>query len=242
MVVVRVGLPRKVCAVTQVMRRSCGDARGSHDTARGRDPAHGLQFGSDNMQSPQIRVEDLKRLVIEVPRYTSYPTAAEFSPIVDARVHATNLHEAGVGPGAPLALYVHLPFCRTLCHFCGCHAMVARTPDRMDRYLGALFREIELVSQALGSERPVAELHFGGGSPSLLSPEEIERLMTKLRACFSFADHAAIAIEADPRTTDREKLACYRRLGVGRISFGFQDLDENVQHAIGRDQSAATSR
>jgi oxygen-independent coproporphyrinogen-3 oxidase len=199
-------------------------------------------FEINNMQSLTDRAGDLKRLVIDVPRYTSYPTAAEFSPIVDANVHATNLREAGAGPGGPLSLYVHLPFCRTLCHFCGCHAMVARNPERMDRYLGALFHEIELVSQALGPARAVAELHFGGGSPSLLSPEEIERLMAKLRACFPFADGAAIAIEADPRTTDREKLACYRRLGVGRISFGFQDLDENVQHAIGRHQSAATSR
>lgn len=187
-------------------------------------------------------MEILKRLVIEVPRYTSYPTAAEFSPAVDATVHAANLREAGRAGDGPLSLYVHLPFCGSICHFCGCHALVARTSGRMNRYLSTLREEMKLVAEALGGRRPIAELHLGGGSPSLLSPREIEGVMEGLRAHFRFADEAEIAIEADPRTVDADKLACYRQLGVRRISFGFQDLDENVQRAIGRHQSADTSR
>jgi oxygen-independent coproporphyrinogen-3 oxidase len=191
---------------------------------------------------PEMELADLKRLVIDVPRYTSYPTAAEFSPAVGADAFATSLREAAASTNAPLSLYVHLPFCKAICHFCGCHALVARTPERIARYLGALGREMELVAGALDGARPVAELHFGGGSPSLLPASDFEQLMQDLRTRFPFADDVSISIEADPRTTDRDKLDCYRRQGVTRISFGFQDLDPGVQRAIGRDQSADTSR
>jgi oxygen-independent coproporphyrinogen-3 oxidase len=189
-----------------------------------------------------MQLADLKRLVIDVPRYTSYPTAAEFSPSVGAAAHAAGLREVASASGGPLSLYVHLPFCRWICHFCGCHALAARTPERIDRYLVALRKEMDLVAQELGGARPVAELHFGGGSPSLLSVPDFERVMRDLRTRFPFADDVAIALEADPRTTDREKLTCYRRQGIGRLSFGFQDLDPTVQRAIGRHQSADTAR
>lgn len=185
---------------------------------------------------------ELKRLVIDVPRYTSYPTAAEFTPAVGADAHAANLREVGARCAVPLSVYVHLPFCRSICHFCGCHALAAHTPERISRYLGALAREMTLVGDALGGTRAVAELHFGGGSPSLLAPGDFERLMRDLRRSFPFDDDVEIALEADPRTTDRDKLECYRRQGVTRLSFGFQDLDPTVQRAIGRNQSAATSR
>jgi oxygen-independent coproporphyrinogen-3 oxidase len=191
-----------------------------------------------------MHLADLKGLVIDVPRYTSYPTAAEFSADVGAAAHASGLRGASssAAAGAPLSLYVHLPFCKAICHFCGCHALIARTPERIDRYLGALRTEMDLVAAALGGARTVAELHFGGGSPSLLAPEMFEGLMHDLRTRFPFADDVAISLEADPRTTDREKLECYRRQGVTRLSFGFQDLDAGVQRAIGRNQSAQTSR
>jgi oxygen-independent coproporphyrinogen-3 oxidase len=185
---------------------------------------------------------DLRRLIKDVPRYTSYPTAAEFSPAIGAAAHLANLREVGGAAAPPLSIYVHLPFCKSICHFCGCHALVARTPERIDRYLRALRQEIDLVTDALGGAPPAAELHFGGGSPSLLEVDDFERLMDDLRGRFVFAPDAAIALEADPRTTDAAKLASYRRAGVRRISFGFQDLDDGVQRAIGRHQSAATSR
>jgi oxygen-independent coproporphyrinogen-3 oxidase len=189
-----------------------------------------------------MQLAALKRLVVDVPRYTSYPTAAEFSSDIGPAAHAAGLREAASSTEAPLSLYVHLPFCRSICHFCGCHALAARTPERIARYLAALRKEMALVSAALGGRRLVAELHFGGGSPSLLALDDFEGLMRDLRSWFPFDDDVAISLEADPRTVDRDKLVAYRRQGVGRLSFGFQDLDPGVQRAIGRHQSEETSR
>jgi oxygen-independent coproporphyrinogen-3 oxidase len=189
-----------------------------------------------------MELADLKRFVIDVPRYTSYPTAAEFSTEIGPEAHAKQLLARGVHGRGPVSLYVHLPFCAELCLFCGCHALVARTPARIERYLRALDAEAAIVAGLLGAGRQVAELHFGGGSPSLLEPEAFEGLVESLRRRFVLLPDAAISLEADPRTTDRQKLATYRRLGVQRISFGFQDLDEGVQRAIGRNQSAAVSQ
>jgi oxygen-independent coproporphyrinogen-3 oxidase len=191
-----------------------------------------------------ITANDLARFSIEAPRYTSYPTAAEFSSAVGSAEYRAALEEVGRGaPEGVLSLYVHLPFCREICHFCGCHALIARTADRIGRYLDALAREEAAVGRALaGSGRQVGELHFGGGSPSLLSADEFERVMTDLHASFAFAAAPAISLEADPRTTDLEKLRRYRELGVRRLSFGFQDLDAGVQRAIGRNQSREVAR
>jgi len=189
-----------------------------------------------------MQLEDLKRFVIDVPRYTSYPTAAEFSPAIGADAHLAHLRARQTTAHGPVSLYVHLTFCQELCHFCGCHALVARTDGRLSRYLRALDAEAALVAGALGEMRQVVEVHFGGGSPSLLSADHFEALVGDLRRRFVFAPSAALSVEADPRTTDGEKLARYRRIGVDRISFGFQDLDPGVQRAIGRDQSAAVSR
>ena len=189
-----------------------------------------------------MELQDLKRFVIDVPRYTSYPTAAEFSTEVNAETHASQLRARRAGGQGPVSLYVHLPFCAELCHFCGCHALIARTPERIDRYLRALDAETALVAGLLGDGRQVAELHFGGGSPSLLDADAFESVMTSLRRWFAFLPDAALSLEADPRTVDATKLARYRALGIQRLSFGFQDLDAGVQRAIGRNQSAAVSR
>jgi oxygen-independent coproporphyrinogen-3 oxidase len=188
-----------------------------------------------------VTVNDMARFSIEAPRYTSYPTAAEFSTATTAADYAAALEEVSRTGDRPLALYVHLPFCKELCHFCGCHALIARTPERVAHYLDALAAEATAVARRLGDRRPVGEIHFGGGSPSYLEADDFERLLVDLRARFRFDAEVAISLEADPRTTDREKLVRYRRLGVGRISFGFQDLDGGVQRAIGRNQSAAVS-
>jgi len=189
-----------------------------------------------------MQLEELKRFVIDVPRYTSYPTAAEFSTEIGPEAHAKQLVALGAYGDGPVSLYVHLPFCAEVCHFCGCHALVARTPERIDRYVRALDREAALVAGLLGEGRQVAELHFGGGSPSLLEAGAFSALIASLRRAFAILPDAAVSIEADPRTTDRGKMETYRREGVERISFGFQDLDDDVQRAIGRNQSAAVSR
>jgi oxygen-independent coproporphyrinogen-3 oxidase len=186
-----------------------------------------------------VGARDLARFSIEAPRYTSYPTAADFSPAVDGPAYAAALAESAP---AALLLYVHLPFCHAICHFCGCHALAARSPERLERYVSTLAVELERVARVLGGAAPVSELHFGGGSPSLLPPDDFERLLTALRAAFPFAADAQISLEADPRTTDLPKLRRWRDLGVRRLSFGFQDLDAKVQAAIGRNQSAAVSK
>jgi oxygen-independent coproporphyrinogen III oxidase len=191
-----------------------------------------------------ITAEDMARFSIEAPRYTSYPTAAEFVSEIGAPDLRDGLAELPPGsPGAPLpvGLYVHLPFCREICHFCGCHALVARTPERIARYLDCLTAEAAAVGDVLGRGRAVAELHFGGGSPSFLEADDFERVVSALRSAFAFAAPASVSLEADPRTTDLTKLRRYRALGVGRISFGVQDLDEEVQRAIGRNQARDVS-
>jgi oxygen-independent coproporphyrinogen-3 oxidase len=186
---------------------------------------------------------DLGRFSIEAPRYTSYPSAAEFSTDVGPAAFADALAEAADDAGGtPLSLYVHLPFCRSMCHFCGCHAITAGSPERIDRYLGALAMEAITVGRALACARPISEVHFGGGSPSLLEADQLERVVTSLRAALRFAEPVSLSLEADPRTVSLEKLRRYRALGVGRVSFGFQDLDDGVQRAIGRNQSAAVSK
>jgi oxygen-independent coproporphyrinogen-3 oxidase len=191
----------------------------------------------------RITPAELTRFSIEAPRYTSYPTAAEFTAAVGPGDYAHALAAAGARPDAPpLSLYVHLPFCRAICRFCGCHAMVARDPERIDRYLTALATEAATVAGALGRRLPVAELHFGGGSPSYLDGADFTRVMSALRAAFALDEATQISLEADPRTTDLDKLRTYRELGVRRLSFGFQDLADEVQEAIGRHQSADVSR
>lgn len=190
----------------------------------------------------QTLASDLARFAIEAPRYTSYPTAVEFSPALGPDEHAARLRRAdAAGPDAPLSIYVHLPFCREMCDFCGCHALVARSPGRIVRYLDDLATEIALVAGHLPTRRRVSEVHLGGGSPSLLEPSETERLFGVLRSRFRVDGDAEISVEVDPRTVTRDKLATYRACGVRRISMGFQDLDAGVQAAIGRNQSAEVS-
>jgi len=182
------------------------------------------------------------RLAIEAPRYTSYPTAVEMSASFGPADTAAALREADARSTAPLSLYLHLPFCQALCWFCGCHAMVARTDERVDRYLGAVERELATVAAMLPQRRTAGEVHFGGGSPSLLTPQQFDRVWGALAATFRMADGAELSLEVDPRTVDPERMAAYRRAGVQRVSMGFQDLDPRVQAAIGRDQSEAVSR
>lgn len=191
-----------------------------------------------------ITAEEMARFSIEAPRYTSYPTAAEFVREIGAREFREALATVPAGsPQAPLpvGLYVHLPFCREICHFCGCHALVARTPERISRYLGCLAAEAAEVGRVLAGRRAVVEVHFGGGSPSFLEADDFERVVSALRSAFAFVARPSMSLEADPRTTDLTKLRRYRALGVGRISFGVQDLDEEVQRAIGRNQGREVS-
>lgn len=178
-------------------------------------------------------VDLARRLNRPGPRYTSYPTAPHFRDGFPAEAYVEALETATDGP---LALYVHVPFCAALCHYCGCHTLVTHRPERVSRYVGYLLREAELVAVHVPPGREVVQVHWGGGTPNTLSPEEIETLMGALRARFRFAEGAECALEGDPRTLTPEHLRAARRAGFRRLSLGVQTFDPVVQEAIGRVQ------
>ena len=175
------------------------------------------------------------------PRYTSYPTADRFregfgSEALEA-VLAARRRAAEGGAATPLSVYVHIPFCESVCYYCACNKVITKHHSRAAPYLDALDLEIDLVVDAIGAQRTVSQLHLGGGSPTFLSDAEITRLMASLRRAFHFAEGAELSIEVDPRTVNRVRLAHLRRCGLNRISFGVQDFDPDVQEAVHRVQS-----
>ncbi len=182
----------------------------------------------------------LRRFDAPGPRYTSYPTADRFVEAFGADQARRTLQQrvAGrvVGAHAPLSVYVHIPFCESLCYYCACNKVITRHPERAAEYLDALEHEAALVFGLVGPGQRVSQLHFGGGSPTFLADAELARVMTLLRSHLRFDEHTEISIEIDPRTVDAARLAFCRGLGFNRISFGVQDFDPRVQHAVHRVQ------
>ncbi|MBS0448848.1 MAG: oxygen-independent coproporphyrinogen III oxidase [Proteobacteria bacterium] len=177
------------------------------------------------------------------PRYTSYPTADRFHEAFGPGQALQALQQRGLGIAghghAPLSVYVHIPFCESVCYYCACNKVITRHHERAAEYLAALDREIALVQAALGGDAnggrlPVSQLHFGGGSPTFLSDAEIGHVMASLRGTFRVLDDAEVSIEVDPRTVTPERLAALRGLGCNRLSFGVQDFDRSVQEAVHR--------
>jgi oxygen-independent coproporphyrinogen-3 oxidase len=173
------------------------------------------------------------------PRYTSYPTAPQFSSGFDEQAYRVAAARPGAGTD-PLSLYVHIPFCRTVCFYCGCNKIVTANYRRALRYLELLDREARLLGELHGS-REVRQLHFGGGTPTYLRSEELRSLMKSLRTHFKLSDAPAreFSIEIDPRTVDATTLETLADLGFNRMSLGIQDFDPNVQRAVNRVQSFA---
>jgi len=171
---------------------------------------------------------------LRVPRYTSYPTAPHFTPIVGAERYAGWLGE--LDPKTKLSLYLHIAYCAEICWFCGCHTKAARRYEPVADYLDCLLREVDLVADKLPGRMTAGHVHFGGGSPSVLTPEDSVRTLDKLRSRFGFADDAEIAVELDPRTTDRAYITAMAGAGVNRVSIGVQDFNPVVQKAINRIQ------
>ena len=182
--------------------------------------------------------ELLRKFDTPGPRYTSYPTAdrfaANFGPHDTVRV-LQQLH--GDGSSKPLSLYVHIPFCESLCYYCACNKIITKHHERAAGYLDALEAELALVVASLGSGRPVSQLHLGGGSPTFLSDAELTRLMNALGGAFPLTPDSEVSIEVDPRTVTPERLAHFRKIGFNRLSFGVQDFDPDVQKAVHRIQS-----
>ena len=169
-----------------------------------------------------------------VPRYTSYPTAPNFVETIDAGTYRGWLE--AIGMDEPLSLYLHVPFCDTLCWFCGCHTKIVNRYSPVAAYVDALGKEIDLVADIIGSPAPVGHLHFGGGSPTILRGTDFAGLMDRLRARFEFLPEAEIAIEIDPRGMTREAVEGLTAAGVSRVSIGVQDIDPQVQRAVNRIQ------
>ena len=170
------------------------------------------------------------------PRYTSYPTAVEFTEDVGEQAYEKHLAEAA-NSDAPLSLYFHLPFCEERCAFCGCHVIITKKHEVATRYLDVLFREIDLVADRLGDRTSVRQLHWGGGTPTFLTLDEMRELHARIVARFGIEPDAEVAIEVDPRVTTREQLELLRELGFNRLSMGVQDFTPEVQEAITRYQT-----
>ena len=182
----------------------------------------------------------LRRLDVQGPRYTSYPTADRFVEAFGAAEYRQALRQrasgATVGGASPLSIYVHVPFCESLCYYCACNKIITKHKSRGVAYLELLAREVELHAAELGRGQPVSQLHLGGGTPTFLSDDELAQMMAMLRGSFRLLADAEVSIEVDPRTASAERLRRLREMGFNRISFGVQDFDADVQVAVHRVQ------
>ena len=191
---------------------------------------------------PSISAELLVRYNIAGPRYTSYPTADRFTSAFGSgdllqALHARQQAEATRSTRQALSLYVHIPFCASLCYFCACNKIITRHREWATDYLRMLRQELALYPNYLAGQT-VAQLHLGGGSPTFLSDEELTQLMQLLQEFFVFDAHGEYSIEVDPRTVDAQRLQHLKQLGFTRISFGIQDFDATVQQTVHRVQPA----
>lgn len=171
------------------------------------------------------------------PRYTSYPTALEFTEGFGRREYAEHLDVAAQHPDKPLSLYVHLPFCQARCSFCACHVVVTKRESLSDIYLDRVLSEADLVADRLGGRRRLIQYHWGGGTPTYYPERVLAHLHLELMRRFELLPDAEIGIEVDPRVTTHTQLETLGDLGFNRISLGVQDLDPRVQELIGRNQT-----
>ena len=186
-----------------------------------------------------ISPELLQKYDVPGPRYTSYPTADRFVEAFTEGDYIQALHarrEGIVGRAQALSLYVHIPFCESLCYYCACNKIITKHKDRAQDYLRWLEREVELQVLHLGSGQSVSQLHLGGGTPTFFSDDELTRLMGLLRAHFNLVAGGEYSIEIDPRTVSAKRLQTLHGLGFNRLSFGVQDFDTHVQKAVHRIQ------
>lgn len=169
------------------------------------------------------------------PRYTSYPTALEFSDSFGYDEYIQKLEQQD--PSRPLSLYFHLPFCKNACYFCGCNVVFTSKEDKMLRYIDYLKRELKILSSHVNCNREVIQMHFGGGTPTFFSAPQLEEVIKEIRSFFpNFVEDAEVSCEIDPRHIDEDQMRVLSENGFNRVSFGIQDFNEKVQHAIHRVQ------
>ncbi len=197
-------------------------------------PNGGQSKGKSTLDISDEEIRELvERFSTRGPRYTSYPTAPQWTDAVDAEVYRQVLREH-TDP-SPIALYVHIPFCQRLCLFCACNIRLTSKQTLVDRYLDALKQEVATVSDLMGERPKLAQMHFGGGTPTFLKPEELASLIDHLDNHFESVPGAERSIEVDPRVTTVDHLEMLRSKGFGRLSAGVQDLDEKVQKTVNRE-------
>lgn len=187
------------------------------------------------MKTLQVDLELVKKYNVAGPRYTSYPPATKFTDAITWEQLSAKL-EANNRTPRDLSVYFHIPFCETLCWFCGCTTVITLNHDKGRDYIDYLGREVAKMSPRLHKDRKAVQLHFGGGSPTFLRPDEIRRLGEIIHKHFTFAPDIEASVEVDPRRLTREHLVALREIGFNRASMGVQDFDPEVQQAIHRIQ------
>ena len=190
---------------------------------------------------PVVTPELIRQFDVSGPRYTSYPTADRFVEAFGQSDYILALQQRRIGSNAkalPLSLYVHVPFCESLCYYCACNKIITKHPERAEAYLRYLEREIDLHTEHCGVKQQISQLHIGGGTPTFLSNEGLEELMAMISRSFELIPEGEYSIEIDPRTVNNDRLMFLHHLGFNRLSFGVQDFDPEVQKAVHREQPA----
>ena len=191
----------------------------------------------------EINLDLVKKYDRPGPRYTSYPTAPQFNENFSARNYIEEIQKTNQGDSLPdLSLYFHLPFCDTLCYFCGCNMIISRNRDRIKKYVDYVKKEVQLIKPYLNKNRKVSQLHWGGGTPTHLMPDEIRELSSFIHNEFEFTNDAENGCEIDPRELTKEHLIALRETGFNRVSMGVQDFNEKVQKAVNRIQPESITR
>lgn len=195
-----------------------------------------------NWRNPVVDFDLIKKYDKPGPRYTSYPTAPCFSTSFGNQDFLKLIQEAQERESKPLSLYFHLPFCRSVCYFCGCNVVFTKHREWGDRYIDRIETEMDRILKVLDNRRPVVQVHFGGGTPTFMTARQLERLIDAIHHRFTFAEDAEIGVEIDPREATEEQIYLFREKGFNRMSMGIQDFDPRVQEAVHRIQSEELTR
>lgn len=191
----------------------------------------------------EVDLNKVKKYDKPGPRYTSYPTAPQFNEKFTHEDYLDEIIKTNYRNNLPdLSLYFHLPYCDTLCYFCGCNMLITRNRERIKEYIKYLKKEIDLIRTYLLPDRKVSQHHWGGGTPTHLNPDEINELASYIASSFNFNENAEVSCEIDPRELTRSHLETLRNNGFNRISMGVQDFNENVQKAVNRIQPEDMTR
>ena len=191
---------------------------------------------------PQLPEELVRRYDVAAPRYTSYPTAPVWTERFGEADYIAALERAAARTDEPLSVYVHIPFCRKMCSYCGCNVIVSKDGAKIDPYLRAVDKEMQLVASHLGARKRMSRLHLGGGTPTTLDERQLVALWRTITDHFTPDRDAELALEIDPTVTSREQLALLRGMGFNRLSMGVQDFDADVQQAVNRIQTVDDTR